>query len=66
MSFVPLKIANIKGSSYVLPKFQSTLAVQTKRERLEKTENKGVRNIRGDPPQAVMKRILSSPRNVCT
>lgn len=62
---MPLKIANIKGSSCVLPAFQSTLAAQTKRERLEKTENKAVRNIRGEPPQAVMKHGVSSPGNMC-
>lgn len=55
-------MANIKGSSYVLPAFQSTLAAQRKRKRLEETENKAVRNITGDPPQAAMKCMLSSPR----
>lgn len=65
MSFVPLKIANIKGSSYVLPESQSTFAAQRGRKRLKKTENKAVRNIREDPPQTVMRHTVFSSGNMC-
>lgn len=64
MCFVPPKITNVKGSSYALPVFQPTLAAQRKRKMLEDTENTAVRNNIGDPPQAVMKCMVSSPRNL--
>lgn len=46
------------------PSFNLCLQLKEK-ERLEKTENTAVRNIIGDPPQPVMKRIVSSFRHVC-